>query len=476
MNQAARVVIVGGGIAGLAAAYYLQAFAPGQALTLIEGESRMGGKIATDAQDGFVIEGGPDSFLSSKPGALDLCRELGLEDRLVGPNEAQHRTYILHGKHLYDLPEGLTGLIPSRFSPMLKTSLLSPAGKLRLFAEPVIPPAKDSREESLAGFFRRRLGGETYDRLVEPLVSGVFAGDGDRLSLDATYPSMRRLELEHGSLVRGAISMRMHLNSAPKPTARKPAFLTLPGGLAEIPAALVAHLKGIDLRLKSAIDQLEAGSDGGYHLVLRSGETLRANVVILALPAYVSAGLTASLNPRLSGALNGIPYASTATVSLGYRVEDIPRPLNGYGYVIPKIEGRPILACTWTSSKFSGRAPQGYALIRLFIGRHGQEQLLDKPDQELVNLARQELGETLGITAPPVLTRLFRWPKALAQYTLGHLSRLETIQRELGSQSGLFLAGSAYQGVGIPDCIASGKMAAKAAIAYIQSQPQGIAS
>lgn len=463
-----RVVIVGGGIAGLAAAQRLMQKTPDLAVTLIESDSRLGGKIVTDRVDSFVIEGGPDTFLSYKPRGLGLCRELGLEDRLHGTNERIRRTYVMRGDQLHELPEGFTGLIPTRFGPMVKTGLISPLGKLRMGLDYVIPPRSLNGDESLAAFVERRLGRELYDRLIEPLMGGIYAGDGERLSLAATFPQLRQAELEHGGLIKGVLAAKAK-TPVLQPGAKKwAAFLTPTLGLAEIVEALEAKLRGAnaDVQLGKRVARVEAASPG-YGVILENGKTLHADAIILATPAFATADLISNLDAQISTALRGIPYVSTATVSVAYPLADIPRLLDGYGYIIPRTEGRAILACTWTSTKFPHRAPEGFGLIRAFIGRAGQEGVLEGTNDELLKLVRDELRRTLGITAPPLLHRIFRWRKAMPQYTLGHLDRLAVIEGRLIAHPGLFVAGNAYRGIGIPDCIASGEAAAEAVLKFL---------
>ncbi len=506
-----RVIIVGGGIAGLAAAYRLLKTAPDAQITLIESDNRLGGKVVTDRVDGFVIEGGPDTFLSYKPRGIGLCRELGLEDRLHGTNEKIHRTYVMRQGRLYDLPEGLTGLIPSRFGPMAKSRLISPWGKLRMGLDYFIPPKSPNGDESLAQFVERRLGRELYDRMIEPLMSGIYAGDGEQLSLGATFPQLRQTELEHGSLVKGMLAVKKktaHPSTALRsahavsqseagrrtgwdaPKKKWAAFVTPETGLAEIVEALQAQLKGVDVRLNARVARVaaanefaagqrkpaEAGSHEAalYQVLLDTGETLAADTVILATPAYVTAQLVGDLDPEMATALRGIPYASTVTLSVAYSLSDIPKPLNAYGYIIPRAEGRSILACTWTSTKFPHRAPDGYGLIRAFIGRAGDDDVLARTDDELLQMVRAELRDVLGITAEPLLYRIFRWPQAMPQYTLGHLDRVAVIDRRLAEHPGLYVAGNAYRGIGLPDCIASGEAAATAALEHLQSVTEPI--
>lgn len=469
-----RIVIIGGGIAGLAAAHRLTRLAPEAVITLVESDTRLGGKIVTERVDGFVIEGGPDTFLAYKPRGVGLCRELGLDGRLHGTNPSIRRTYVARGERLYDLPEGLTGLIPSRFGPMAKTALLSPLGKLRMGLDYILPRRPGETDESIAGFVGRRLGREVYDRLVEPLLSGIYAGDGEQLSLAATFPQLRQTERDHGSLIKGMLAARRN-GSRPAPSANgRAAFLTPTTGLAEIVEALESRLTaaGVRLRMGARALRVERSNDG-YGVSLEGGETLFAGAVILATPAFITADLIAGLDEAAATALRAIPYVSTATVSVAYPLADIPRPLDGYGYIIPRAENRPILACTWTSTKFPHRAPEGFGLIRAFVGRAGQADVLARTDAELLHLVREELHRTLGVTAPPFLHRLFRWPTAMPQYTLGHLDRLRTIETQLAALPGLLVAGNAYRGIGLPDCIASGEAAAEAAaqLTSIQSEP-----
>ncbi|HET7377495.1 MAG TPA: protoporphyrinogen oxidase, partial [Anaerolineae bacterium] len=408
-----RVVIIGGGIAGMTAAYRLKQTGSNAAITLIESDQRLGGKIVTDRVDGFVIEGGPDTFLSYKPRGLGLCRELGLEDRLHGTNEKIRRTYVMRRGKLYDLPEGLTGLIPSRFGPMIKTGLISPLGKLRMGLDYFIPAKSLDGDESLAQFVTRRLGRELYARMIEPLMSGIYAGDGEQLSLAATFPQLRQTEIDHGSLVKGMLAAQKKqptpstTSSQNAPKKKWAAFLTPTTGLAEIVEALQAQLTDVDIRLNTRVKQVNK-NPATFTIDLDDGQTLEADAVIAATPAYATARLIDNFDREMAAALRGIPYASTTTVSVAYPLSDIPRPLNAYGYIIPSAEGRSILACTWTSTKFPHRAPEGYGLIRAFIGRAGDDESINLPDEKLLQMVRAELRAVLGITAAPMLQRIFR--------------------------------------------------------------------
>jgi len=456
-----RLLIIGGGIAGLSAAYYAEKNIPDATVTLVESDSHWGGKITTDRvsfDDGqFIIEGGPDTFLASKPWGVALCKELGLSERLNGTNPNQKNTYVLNKGRLLPLPDGLAMMIPTNIEAILKTRLVSWFGKARMGFDFVQPAKAVNGDESLGTFVSRRLGREAYENLIEPLMSGIYAGDGDQLSLASTFPYLRDLETKYGSLARGALKMRAQSNGKAVQGSRS-AFLTPTTGLAEIVEALVKHLQSNDvsLRLNTSVSKISK-IDSRYIVKLEDDSSFEFDSVILATPAYVSGTLLASLDPELAATLKSIPYASTATVSLAYRQSDLPRPLDGYGYVIPRREGRKALACTWTSTKFPHRAPEGYALIRVFVGRAGQD--IPWNENELLDLAHEELKLTLGITAETLLSRVFMWDKAMPQYNLGHPEILKRIDTALENLPGLALAGNGYRGIGIPDCIHSGELA-----------------
>ncbi len=454
-----KITVIGGGIAGLSAAYYASKKIPDAQITLIESANRWGGKITTDRvgfDDGtFVIEGGPDTFLATKPWAVALCKELGLGGRLHGTNPHRKNTYVLNRNRLLPLPDGLAMMIPTNIEAILKTRLVSWFGKARMGLDFLQPAKAVNGDESLGTFISRRLGREAYENLIEPLMSGIYAGDGDQLSLASTFPYLRDLELKYGSLARGALQMRRQSKGGAVQGSRS-AFLTPTTGLAEIVEALVAQLQHADLRLNTGVLRV-ARYESHYLVELETGEILAADSVILATPAFVSGMLLASINPELAFVLKSIAYASTATISLAYLQSDLPHSLDGYGYVIPRREGRKALACTWTSTKFPHRAPEDYALIRVFVGRAGQD--IPWNENELLELAMEEVRLTLGITTQPFLHRVFLWDKAMPQYNLGHPEKLRQIDAALENHPGLALAGNGYRGIGIPDCIRSGELA-----------------
>jgi oxygen-dependent protoporphyrinogen oxidase len=474
-----EVVVLGGGIAGLAAAHrllHVQGDAlRGPRVTLVEADNRLGGKIVTERFDGFVIEGGPDSFLATKPRGIGLCEELGIGERplLQGVQLQRHRAFVLWRGRLHDLPEGLSGLVPTRLAPLVRSTLLSPRGKARLALDYLLPARRAAGDESLGGFVRRRLGREAWQRLIEPLTAGIYAADGDQLSLAATFPQLRDVERRYGGLIKGVIAAR---RQAPAP-APQSAFLTPAAGLDALVIALEKRLRGAGATLvlgDPAVAVTRSGS--AFDVRLAAGEPIRADAVIVATPAYAAASLLANLDPVLAAELDAIPHASTAIVTLAYRREEISHPLHGHGYVVPRVEGSPILACTWSSRKWAGRAPEGWELIRVFIGRAGQEDVLAADDATLVALAVDEVSARLGVTAPASLTRVRRWPRGMPQYLLGHPERVARIGAACGKHAGLYLAGNAFHGVGLPDCIASGERAADAAAVYLRSSGRMSAS
>lgn len=447
-----KAVVIGGGIAGLAAAHRLESLRPEAEITLVERSERVGGALLTERLDGFVIEGGPDSFLSRKAPGVGLCEELGITGELVGRKPENARSYVRRGSELQALPEGLTGMIPTDLDSLAESTLLSRAGRERLAAEIDLPPEPPGADESIASFVTRRLGSEAYERLVEPLMTGIYGGDGARLSLRATFPNLRALELEHGSVIRG-------LGAQSAESARSfPPFVTLVSGMQTLAMRLAERL-GRTRALTGRVALGLRSSDRGYEVELDGGELLGADGVVVAVPAFAAAELFAELDHDLAAVHEEIPYASSAIVTLAYRTNEVAQPLDGYGYVVPRAEGSDVLACSWTSSKWEGRAPEGSVLMRVFAGRFGGRDVTADSDEELITLARNEL-RLLEIDAKPHLSRVHRWPRGMPQYVLGHPERLERIDAALADHPGLALAGAAYRGVGVPDCIHSGEEAA----------------
>lgn len=454
MTERARVAVVGGGITGLAAALRLAEAMPGE-VRLLEAGPRLGGKIATEYRGGFLLEAGPDCFLAAKPAGLALCEALGLGAQLTGVRPGCERASVKRTGRLHELPEGLSGLVPARLGPLFRSRLLSPAGRLRAGLERFVPRRRGADDESIAAFVARRFGREAYDWLVEPLLSGIYAGDGARLSLEATFPRLRGFESESGSVTAALLSGASRSDT----TGARTGFVTLRHGMGELVRAAAERLPAGVVRTGAPVSAIEPGW-AGYRLALADGDTLDVEQVVLAIPAFEAARLLGPMAPALATELAAIPYVSTATVSLAYAVADIPTRFAGSGYVSPRAEGGPVVATTWASNKFPGRAPEGGVLIRIFLGREGDEAIVRQDDATLEGVARDELHRLFGVAAPPRFVQVSRWPKALPQYLVGHGARLERIAALALRHAGLYLAGSAYRGVGIPDCIAQGWAAA----------------
>jgi oxygen-dependent protoporphyrinogen oxidase len=476
-----HVAIIGGGISGLSALEELTRVAPSLQVTLLEGSPRLGGHIRTERSGGFLMEAGPDVILAAKPAAVELARRVGLGDRLHGTNPRVKGSYILSGKRLLPMPDGLTGLVPSRFTPFATTPLVSPLGKLRVGMEYFIPPRRNAPDESIQSFVTRRLGREMYERLVEPLLSGISAGDGAKLSMEAMFPQLRAYERENGGLVKGMLATKRKMRAAKTAAGpRQPAFgfISLPGGLEELVVGIEREVRKreptgtrVKIRTGARVERVERGGDsGGYTVTLADGETLAVDAVILATPAYHTAAFVRSVDEELAAALRGIEYASTVTISVAYPESDVTRPLDASGYVVPRIQGRPVLACTWVSSKFEGRSPGGHALFRLFLGGAGRGSFVERSDAELLEIVRGEMRDVMGITAEPELARVNRFDRAMPQYHVGHLDRVARIRDQAARHPGLLVAGAAFGGVGIPDCVKSGVAAATAAAAHIAAR------
>ena len=490
MRPAPAVVVVGGGIAGLTAA--LEAAEAGVAVTVVEAGERFGGKIDTSRVDGLVVEAGADSFLSTKPAGLELCRRLGIADRLVNSNADDRRTFVWSRGRLRELPEGLVLGSPVRAWSLLRSGLLSPPGAARLVADVAVPRrragSEDGRsgpgggEETVAAFFTRRLGREAYARVVEPLLAGIHAGDAAALSLPATFPRFVDMERDHGGLVRAALAGRLPKllrrtasggPVGPVPAGRTP-FVSFPTGMAELTEALVDRLRslGADLRPGQAVAAIGARGDG-YEVRTAGGGVLPAAAVVVATPAPVTAVLLRDLCPAAAAMLEEIPHASTATVSLAYRIDDVGTAPAGYGFVVPRAEGRHLLAATWGSAKWPGRAPPGQVLVRGYVGGVGREAVLEADDDGLVHLVRAELGALAGIRGTPVHREVHRYPAGMPQYTVGHLGRVERIRQALAACPGVAVTGAAYGGVGIPDCIADAQATARAVLAGLGPPDEG---
>lgn len=446
MSDPIDVIIVGGGIAGLATAYELHQ--RGVRFRLLERASRPGGVILTEQIQDFTFDAGPDALLIQKPAAITLCRELGLGDRLF-PTSEPRAAFILREKTLHPLPESSVLGIPRNVSALAATRLFSMAGKARMAAELFIRPRTDGAgDESIASFIGRRFGAEAVTYLAEPLLAGIHAGDVNRLSMRALFPRFLEAERKHGSVLRAFRQIR-------QPKSNNGAFMSLPGGLEEIVDALVRALPADSISLNAGVAAVDRDSE--FRVALDSGERLNARSVVVCTPAFAAATLVDRLDPNLASLCAQVLYASSATVTFGYRREDVAHPLRGSGFVVPRVEKTTIMAGSWISSKWRSRAPEGRVLLRAFVGGARDPEVMSRTDGELVSAAQGELGRLLGIRGEPLFSKLHRWDRANAQHDVGHLDIIAAIDRRLAALPGLFVTGSGFRGVGVPDCVADAR-------------------
>ena len=443
-----KIIVVGAGISGLSAAYDLTR--AGADCTVFDERPRPGGVIETRMADGCTLDCGPDSFLAAKPAALTLIRELGLAGDVIGSNDHQRTTYIWKRGRLVPLPEGVMMIVPSRALPMVRTPLLSWSTKLRMGLEYFRKPGA-SHDRSVADFVADHFGQETVDYLAEPLLSGVYGGDPTRMSVGAVLPRFLQMEASYGSLVRGVLAGRGQ--GGP----RGPLFQTLKGGLGTLAGALASRV-----RITRARVEMAERTSGGFRLRVH-GDWVEADQVILACPAWAAAQLAAGFDTRLSELLAAIHYSSSLTLSLIYRAEEFDGKRAGFGFLVPKVERERLAACTFVGTKFSHRVPGDRIALRCFFGGTADPAILGASDDEVASIAREELHRMIGLNAAPTASVIARWPRSMAQYNLGHLQRVQEIRARAAANPGLHLAGNAYEGIGIPDCIQTGRAAAKAA-------------
>jgi protoporphyrinogen/coproporphyrinogen III oxidase len=454
-----RIAIVGGGISGLAAAFALEERRrAGESLEFVvyEAGPRFGGVLDTEQIDGCLVEAGPDSFLTEKPWASDLCRRLGMEDQLIGSNDGDRRTYILVKGRLVPMPDGLMFMVPTQLAPAMLTSLFSPSTKFRMVSEWRSAPRQSTADESVASLVERHYGAEMVERLADPLLSGVYGGEASQLSVRAVLPRFVEMESKYGSLGRGMLAARKNpKTSQPRP----PIFTSLKGGMQQVSEALVATLPSGALRASTAVQAVQK-QDRGWVVSAGYASDL-FDAVIVAAPAPVAGLLFEISSSDLAGELKSIPYSSSMTVALGFGKEVRSSLPPGFGFLVPRSEGKRMLAATFVHNKFPHRAPEDRALLRCFLGGSRDEQVLQLGDEEVLSIVRDELRQIIGLTAEPLFTRVYRWKNAMAQYTVGHLDRLQRIENLLKQLPGLALAGNAYRGIGVPDCVRSGESAAE---------------
>ncbi len=467
-----KVIIIGGGIAGLAAAVHLKAGAKAHnksvEVLVLEKNGRLGGKILTEKHNEFLIEGGPDSFLPEKIWSVNLARHLGLEPEMLPSNDDFKGTFIYSRNKLHSLPEGVMLMVPTSFWPMAKSSLISWSGKLRMGMEIFVPKRKVMEDESLASFVTRRLGRECLEKIAEPLVAGIHTSNPDNMSVLATFPRFVQMEQKSGSLILGmlaALKLRTHATHngpPPKTNAPKLTFsMSFRNGMQTLAHACVDYVGADSMRMNAPVKAVEPKGKG-YAVVLESGETLEADHVMIASAAYDAAAMIKGFDETLAAQMNKIEWSSSATVSIAFRKEDVSVPLNGFGFIVPRIEGKRVNAATYSSIKWLHRAPEDKVLVRVFVGGgHHEELVRDLDDSGMVRMVQEELDGILGIKAAAQFSKVYRWPKGMPKYTVGHLGRISMIDRTLASHPGLHLIGCSYKGIGIGDCVHEAQIAAE---------------
>jgi protoporphyrinogen/coproporphyrinogen III oxidase len=463
-----RIVVIGAGIAGLAAAYRASKLAAERGLdvelTFFEATARAGGVIETTERSGCVMELGPDSILTEKPWARALCEEIGLGPRIVTTTTQHRQSFVARGNELHPIPEGFYMMAPTRLAPFASTKMFSWPGKLRMALDLVLPRRTDGADESLASFVRRRLGAEALERAAQPMVGGVYTADPEKLSLRATMPRFLEMERRHRSLILGLAESSRRAQRAGEEGAegnaagpRYSMFIALDRGLSVLPARLCEVLAPGTVRTGTVVERIEY-EDGAWK-VFTLEEAIDADAVCVAAPAYAASRMVEGVSPELARALNQVEYASSAIVNLVYRRGDVAHPLDGFGFVVPAVERRTLLACTFSSVKYPGRAPADTVLLRAFVGGALFPELYDMGDDRMLAGITKDLGELLGVRARPLDAVVTRWPRSMPQYNVGHLERVARIEDETGRYPTLALAGAAYRGVGIPDCVRSGEAA-----------------
>jgi protoporphyrinogen/coproporphyrinogen III oxidase len=505
---------------GLGAARKLEALrAAGEPIdwVLFERDQRFGGKVQTVRRDGYVVEGGPDSAIVEKPWPITAARELGIDDRLLNSNEDIRKSYVFSGGRVHELPEGIVLMVPTRMVPFALSSLISWPGKLRMGMDLVLPRGQEVDDESLGDFVRRRLGREALAKVAEPIVAGIHAGDPEQMSVRATFPMFHEMERQHRSLIVGMLQRRRArarreaqaraaqsggaaggvqvvagatgsgVVAPPQPQPKRSYFYSFRTGLADLSDAMVAALPAANLRAGVEVTGLERrGAAGGsaagasaapgsapaYVLTLADGSREDFDAVVLAAPAFASGALLRTVAPLAAADLESIAYVSTATVSLAFRSDRIARLPTGFGVVVPRAERRPLMAVTFSSSKFDHRAPADRVLLRGFVGRAGAEAAAQLDDAEMIATVRRELADMLGIAAEPELSEVFRWPLGMPQYRVGHVALVDRIEREVAEVPGIEIAGGAYHGIGIGDCLREGAAAAERAFDHVRGLPE----
>lgn len=457
-----RIAIIGGGISGLSAAYYLEkARASGADLqyTLFESGQRLGGCLSSDLVEGCLVEAGPDSFLTEKPWALTLCQELGIDDQLIGSNDSHRKTYIVVHNRLIVMPDGLMFMVPTRLVPTALSPLFSLSTKIRMAQELLHPPRPMRDDETVAQLVERHFGTEVVDRLADPLLSGVYGGDAGKLSARAVLPRFVEMEEKYGSLSRAMLAAHKKMAEVRKSQPPRPLFTSLRDGMQQMVDAIIARLNPESIRLRQHVLRIYP-ENGGWRLSIEMAGEEQYDSVILATPANVAGALLDGVDRELARNLLDITYSSSVTVTLGYYKQQLANLPPGFGFLVPRSEGRRMLACTFVHNKFPHRAPKDKGILRCFLGGARDEAVLSLSDEEMLQTVRRELRDIVKLDGPPIFARVYRWREAMAQYEPGHIGRVAEIEKRVAELPGLALAGNAYHGIGVPDCIRSGMEAA----------------
>lgn len=476
-----RVVVIGGGITGLTACYRLYRAARTRCLplrvTLLEASERLGGVIATSHQPPWLLERGPDCFISAKPWGVQLCEELALTDQLINTTAQYRQSFIVRRGRLIPVPQGFYLMVPGSFWSFATSPIVSWPGKLRMAMDLVIPRRTSGEDESLAQFVTRRLGREALERVAQPMVGGIYTADPAQLSLQATMPQFHDMEQRHGSLLRAMLHQRrdagQHGAAAPGTSGpRYGLFLSFAKGMQTLVDHLETCLPADTIRLRTSVQAIRWQPETAHWLVQPTDQPpLEAEALCLALPSPQAGRLVEDLEPELATALQDIPYASSATLNLVFHRRDVAHPLHGMGFVVPAVEKQTLMACSFSSVKFSGRAPAEHVLLRAFVGGALQHAAYHLSDEAMQHAVCQELRQLLGITGTPLMSLVSRHPQSMPQYHVGHRQRIARIETLLQRLPGVALAGNAYHGVGIPDCIQSATTAAQTLLAYLGSTP-----
>jgi protoporphyrinogen/coproporphyrinogen III oxidase len=461
-----RIAIIGSGISALACAVALKE--QGLDFMIFEKEASAGGKLCTERMNDLIIEGGPDSYLPEKIWSVQLIKKVGLEKEMLCSNDEHKGTFIYSSGRLHPLPEGVMLMVPTMIIPLVRSSLISWLGKFRMGMELFVPRREGEKDESLAEFVTRRLGRECLEKIAEPLVAGIHTSNPDNMSVRAIFPRFIDMEQKSGSLIRGMLTAMRNASSMPVTTSRMTYFMSLKGGMQDLVGACLASIGKERLKTKTAVNRVIKGTKD-YDLIFSDGSGATFDVVVMATPAYIASDIIKDIDPALGNLLSAIQWSSSATVSLAFHKANITSPLSGFGFIVPRIENRRINACTWSSIKWSHRAPNDTVLIRCFVGGGHHEELVSIRDEELLRVVLEELQDIAGLKAKPFFSQIYRWVKGMPKYTVGHLDRIAAIDERLTQHQGLFLIGCSYRGIGIGDCVKSGFDAASRIEALIKS-------